>query len=150
MDFNIAIILIGCVIIIVTLVLLLKEDNKVDDDLTSQIMMGINSYNKDHQQNDNYSDILDTIEMLSNEISDIREDIQKLTNSITSKDDHEEVGVSNNENWENFSQSLNYNMFIKKNDDIINLFNNGKSPDEIAKALNKSVREVEMVIKLIK
>ena len=50
----------------------------------------------------------------------------------------------------NFKQILNYNLFKEKNSAIIDLYKQGKPKEEIARILNKSIREIEMVISIVK
>lgn len=57
---------------------------------------------------------------------------------------------NNNTSDNNFKQVLNYNFFKEKNGAVIDLYMQGKPKEEIAKVLNKSIREVEMVINLVK
>lgn len=49
----------------------------------------------------------------------------------------------------NFKQVLNYNFFKDRNSTIIDMYGQGKSKEEIARTLNKSIREIEMVINII-
>ncbi len=89
--------------------------------------------------------LLERIRRLEYEVSKLKEDndefIRKNETILKEKD---------NINTFNFKPVLNYNMFKEKNRDIIHLYNKGMSQEDIAKSLNKSVREIEMVIKLIK
>jgi len=49
-----------------------------------------------------------------------------------------------------FEQVLNYNLFAQKNEEVLKRFEAGMDPREIARELDKSLREVEMVVKLAK
>lgn len=51
---------------------------------------------------------------------------------------------------EPFDQVLNYSLFAQKNEEVLARFEKGMDPREIARELDKSVREVDMVIKLAK
>lgn len=54
------------------------------------------------------------------------------------------------EKKEPFDQVLNYSLFAQKNEEVLARFEKGMDPKEIARELDKSVREVDMVIKLAK
>lgn len=47
-----------------------------------------------------------------------------------------------------FDQVLNQSLFAQKNQEVLTRYEQGMSPKEIARSLDKSLREVEMVISL--
>lgn len=49
-----------------------------------------------------------------------------------------------------FEQVLNYSLFAQKNEEVLGRYEKGMAPKEIARDLDKSLREVDMVIKLAK
>lgn len=87
------------------------------------------------------------IEGLKKEVIYLRKVIQE--NNLLLKN-HNIKSIEDEVDNKDFKHILNYNQFVNKNKSIIDLFNQNKSSEEIAKLLDKSVREIEMVIKLIK
>lgn len=91
--------------------------------------------------------IIDKLAKLELEILKLKKENSRIVqqyeknNFLTSKD---------NVNDNNFKQVLNYNFFKEKNSAIIDMHKQGKPKEEIAKILNKSIREVEMVINIAK
>ncbi|MBM7613688.1 helix-turn-helix transcriptional regulator [Alkaliphilus hydrothermalis] len=152
MDSNIIIIIIGGFIIVSALIILLKAGNK-EEDFNPEVLMGLRGGKVNNPQETlNHLAIMEGIEGLKMEVAQMKIEIERI-GELLEIHNHQEIAVStspNLNNWENFDQSLNYNMFVQKNNDILKLHREGKSLEEIARRLNKSVREVEMVIKLIK
>lgn len=150
---NHIIVLIGILIVIATffLVFFSKKNDSMDDYL-------INSFGHDKE----YLSVLkNTIaedhKTLLNEAKMLREEIIYLKKLVEEIHSYLEKNVENNINSDdeenltkNFKYLLNYNQFVNKNKDIIDLNKQNKSPEEIARLLNKSIREVEMVINLIR
>lgn len=101
--------------------------------------------------------IMDRITALELEVLRIKNDNNKMAKQYEEKNfipSENNLGANNlninNLSDSNFKHVLNYKFFKEKNNDIINLYEQGRAIEEIAKVLNKSIREVEMVINLIK
>ncbi|WP_026476030.1 DUF6115 domain-containing protein [Alkaliphilus transvaalensis] len=148
MDYNIAIVLLGCIIVIISLILVFKNNSKEDEDFESQLIVGLGNQNNNYNPQDsiNQEKMIKGINALNQEIVSIKDELSRLRQLPH----RVEESIDPNHQWENFEHSLNYNLFMQKNKDIISLYQKGKSKEEIARSLNKSVREVEMVIKMIK
>lgn len=89
------------------------------------------------------------------EIAELREKVTDLTSAVQEMNrplEEEKTGENQvlESTGDNFNHLLNYNQFLNKNKPIVDLFKQNKTSEEIAKTLNKSVREIEMVLKLIK
>ncbi len=82
-------------------------------------------------------------EIMLKKIANLEKEIQKLKQSNTDLTEKKETNT-------NFKHMLNYNLFKETNKTIIDLYNKGSSKEQIAKIKNKSVREVEMIVKLAK
>ncbi|SDK46385.1 hypothetical protein [Natronincola ferrireducens] len=154
MDYNSIIILIGSIIIIVALYFLLR--NKKEDFYGEYITTSPLNENhiKDFERliREGNQKTIDEINRLKLEIRELKKHVKTMENLIEEhkKDDSLQNENFNNMEEENFNYLLNYNKFIHKNKDVIELFKNNKTPEEIARILNKSIREVEMVTKLVK
>ncbi|NLM03657.1 MAG: hypothetical protein GX214_01380 [Clostridiales bacterium] len=153
MYYDILIILIGILVIIITLYIILNK-NKNDNDYTDKSDVNIIKYELEDFKKNLMEDILD----IKNEIYEINMELNNLKDNIRVDNDliisileknYEEKANAVSE-IENFASTLNYNKFLKKNHDIIELYQANKNPEYIAKKLNKSIREVEMVLKLVK
>ncbi len=91
--------------------------------------------------------ILDRITKLELEILKFKKENSKI---IQQYEKNKFLMGKNNVGDNNFKQILNYNFFKEKNSAIIDMHKQGKPKEEIAKILNKSIREVEMVINIAK
>lgn len=100
-----------------------------------------NTSMKDNEQ------MLDRITKLELEVLRLRSENNKLAEQYEKS---QSAINKNNDSDKNFKQLLNYNFFREKNSHVINLYEQGKAKEEIAKALNKSIREVEMIINLVR
>lgn len=112
-----------------------------------------------HKKQDNESIHYNNISMTDSEtiiekITELELEILKLkkeNNRIIQQYNRNNHLIDNNNTSDNdFKQVLNYNFFKEKNGAVIDLYIQGKPKEEIAKTLNKSIREVEMVINLVK
>ncbi|SCY13152.1 TraB/GumN family protein [Alkaliphilus peptidifermentans] len=149
MDYNTIIIIIGGIIVLAALITIIKSSSRDQTEVTYNTpIMGLHKI-QDHETLDQ--------ERIMHEISNMRSDILQVKNDILNL--FELYNKNNKTNTlgnivvdeeEPFNQTLNYNMFIQRNNNIIQLYQEGDTPDVIARKLNKSVREVEMVIKLVK
>lgn len=91
--------------------------------------------------------IMKKIRKLESEIIRLNEENEKISKEYKKQDLNTYINEDINDN---FKQVLNYKFFKEKNSSIIDLYEEGKAKEEIAKILNKSIREIEMVINLIK
>ncbi len=91
--------------------------------------------------------ISDRITKLELEILKLKKENSKI---IQQYEKNKFLMGKNNVDNNNFKQILNYNFFKEKNSAIIDMHKQGKPKEEIAKILNKSIREVEMVINIAK
>lgn len=82
-------------------------------------------------------------EIMLKKIANLEKEIENLKQSNTDLTEKRDT-------YTNFKPMLNYNMFKERNKTIIDLYSKGNSKEEIAKIMNKSVREVEMIVKLAK
>lgn|GEM_PF-3662986 len=93
---------------------------------------------------------------MARELEDIQEELiqlkkeqkqmnHRMENYVRSQEFEKET-----EKEQPFEQVLNYSLFAQKNDEVLQRYEAGMSPKEIAKELDKSLREVDMVIKLAK
>ncbi|ABR48843.1 hypothetical protein Amet_2691 [Alkaliphilus metalliredigens QYMF] len=148
MDPNLLIFAIGCLIIVISVFILIKNQqldytNEIEEsDYLQEQLRRITMTTENDLQNQ--------INEIKEEVHLIREDIQlvySLTQSVKPTTDRDSEAKDQEES---FSQLLNYKIFAEKNGDIINLLKLGEHPQAIAKKQNKSVREVEMIMKLIK
>lgn len=92
--------------------------------------------------------IIDKITELELEILKLRTENKRMAHRYEDGqrlDGEKEDGAN-----KNFKNILNYNFFEDRNRDIIKLYKAGRPKEDIAKSLNKSIREVEMIINLVK
>lgn len=153
MNYNInhIVVLLGISVVIISFYLIFKK--KENDSIEEYILASGNS----NQEEINLSrdllmkgndKIAIEIEQLRKEVTDLTHVIQEVHLLLEEQKNDENQTVESNS--ENFNHLLNYNQFLNKNKPIIDLSKQNKTSEEIAKILNKSVREIEMVIKLIK
>lgn len=148
MERNSILLLIGGIILIVPLLVFFIIKNK-------------RNYNKleSYKKDEKYSFEINKGSKVENEI--IVERIKRLEHEVLLlKQENNRIieeyrknnNLINQNNLKNnsFKPVLNYNLFKEKNSTIIDLYEKGISKEEIAKVLNKSIREIDMVIKLAK
>jgi len=89
---------------------------------------------------------------MTRELEDIQEELIQLKKEHKQLSHRMENYVKSKETEKEppFEQVLNYNLFAQKNEEVLTRFDGGMDPKEIARELGKSLREVEMVIKLAK
>ncbi len=119
----------------------------------------LNNETNYHKKQDNESIHYNNISMTDSKtiiekITELELEILKLkkeNNRIIQQYNRNNHLIDNNNTSDNdFKQVLNYNFFKEKNGAVIDLYIQGKPKEEIAKTLNKSIREIEMVINLVK
>ncbi|MGV8146376.1 MAG: hypothetical protein ACLKAK_01840 [Alkaliphilus sp.] len=143
MEYNSYIIIIGCIIVIGSVILIIKENRFYNKQNTNN-----------HSKQNNYN-VRKEIATINNEIGQLAENVELILKSINllkTKQDHIE-GIENEileEKNSSFNNTLKYQMFEKKNEKVIYLYKSGITVEEIAEKLNKSYREVEMIVKLLK
>jgi len=153
MDYNTIIVLVGIVFIIIAIYAIIKSNNSANE-------YNRNDYNitslKDIERAQVADAVIDKelttrVDIAEGDIIKLRQDLKQLMTIYTQAKEAAVAAVKVNETESGgFNQSLNYSMFLQRNNDIIQLYNEDTKIEDIAKKLNKSIREIEMVIKLIK
>lgn len=143
---NLVIIIVGILLILISLYFIAKQGKQEEDDyyLKSSLLRDNDGLLYRQQETMNTKLI-----SVSEELEEIKAQLVELR-SLQQPNQKEEAVSADREDNSNFSQALNYQSFLKRNDDIIKLYSEGRSIEEISKMLNKSFREVEMIIKLVK
>ncbi len=135
MGLNITIIILGGIIVLIALALFIKEQRATSEELPNSFLF----------QGPGQQDLI----QLKNEVKALKSELGAATELLrTMAQEPKPMEVIEEE--APFDQLLNYNRFTKKNERIIQLYQSGETPESIARKLEKSLREVEMVIKLIK
>ncbi|GAB6088208.1 DUF6115 domain-containing protein [Alkaliphilus crotonatoxidans] len=135
MGLNITIIILGGIIVLIALALFIKEQRATSEELPNSFLF----------QGPGQQDLI----QLKNEVKALKSELGAATELLrTMAQEPKPMEVTEEE--APFDQLLNYNRFTKKNERIIQLYQSGETPESIARKLEKSLREVEMVIKLIK
>lgn len=137
MGLNISVIILGGIIVSVALFLFIREQRSTVDEFPDTLpFQGANQQELHH---------------LRREVKELKDGLAEATALLQdlTREPGAEAAVTAAAD-EPFDQLLNYNRFAKKNQRIIEMYQSGKSPEDIARNLGKSIREVEMVIKLIK
>lgn len=155
MYYNTIIILMGIFVVIIALYILLQKKDKdfsYDELISNTIKKDIN--NLENMLKKDRLQIMDGIDKLNIEINTLKENIKTDNQLMVNILRQENFNLMKENNTEipsdDFGYLLNYNKFLQKNKDIIALLKKNRTPEDIAKELNKSIREVEMVLKLAK
>ncbi|MCD5413634.1 MAG: hypothetical protein LR001_01325 [Clostridiales bacterium] len=142
MNYNSYIIIIGCIVILVAVFLIIKENrfqrNDSDKNTTQE----------------NYA-IRVEVAKINNEVKQLSENIGLVLKSIDLEGNDKKyktrkTDLEFGEDDDSFNSTLKYQMFEKKNEEVISLYKSNVTTEDIAKQLKKSYREVEMIIKLLK
>lgn len=142
MNYNSYIIIIGCIVILVAVLLIIKENrfqrNDSDKNTTQE----------------NYA-IRVEVAKINNEVKQLSENIGLVLKSINLEGNDKKyktrkTDLEFEEDVDSFNSTLKYQMFEKKNEEVISLYKSNVTTEDIAKQLKKSYREVEMIIKLLK
>jgi|GEM_PF-2297082 len=147
---NLIIIIAGILMVIVSLYFIIKQDRYEEEEFyykTSQLL--INS-EADTSNNQHQELVYNKLNEVLIEMSELKLKLQQLEELQITHNSPEAATAATQEDTKPFNHALNYQLFLNKNEDIIKLHLEGLTPEEIAKQLNKSFREVEMIIKLIK
>lgn len=90
------------------------------------------------------------LEEIQEELIQLKKEQKQMNHRMASYFKKAETEKKEPEKEEPFDQVLNYSLFAQKNEEVLARFEKGMDPKEIARELDKSVREVDMVIKLAK
>ncbi|MCC5909826.1 MAG: hypothetical protein JJT76_05255 [Clostridiaceae bacterium] len=148
MYYNIIILTIGIIVTIIA-AYFLKRNSENSEELYQDMPMSLDSNLKkviEKSQNK----ILGDIDHMNEEMQEIKHQLKEIRQLIRLNSQGDNAIQTDTPEDKNFSHLLNYNKFLAKNKKIIDMFHQNKTAEEIACQLNKSVREVEMVTKLIK
>ncbi|KAB3531355.1 DUF6115 domain-containing protein [Alkaliphilus serpentinus] len=151
MDYNTIIVLVGILVTIIAIYVIVKtnhtdEISKEDNDFTS-----INRNSIRNKDQESLQEMATRMDIAEGDIIQLRKDTRQLMEVYNkAKEAALAVKKQNDEEATSFNQKFNYNLFTQRNHDIIELHQQGLRAEEIAKKLNKSIREIEMVIKLTK
>ncbi len=145
---NLIIIFIGVALVAISLYFIVKQNNEEEEDYYYKASLLLN--NKDNDTNSN--------QLLSNQLQAVTEEMEELKQKLAMLESNHLISASVEaakaaeapQEEVPFNHALNYQLFVSRNEDIIKLYNEGLGIDEIARTLNKSFREVEMIIKLVK
>lgn len=149
MKSNIILLSVGFIIVLIPLVLsFIVKEKKTNNSR-------VNYYEKQNEENiisDKISImeskiIMEKMTKLELEVLELKKENSKIIEQYKKSNLPENKNILRDNN---FKQALNYNVFKERNNDIIDLHRQGKSKEEIAKTLNKSIREIEMIINLLK
>ncbi len=88
------------------------------------------------------------LEEIQEELIQLKKEQKQMNHRMASY--FKKTETEEKEKEEPFDQVLNYSLFAQKNEEVLARFEKGMDPREIARELDKSVREVDMVIKLAK
>lgn len=133
MGLNMGMIILGTGLVVVALFLFIKEQRNMQE---PQDPWNV-------EQSELYA--------LRGEVADLKQQLAQMEEMITELQTSAPAPLPEEEgSAEGFEQLLNYTRFSQKNQQIIKLYQLGRTPEEIARDLGKSIREVEMVIKLIR
>ena len=138
-------VLIGCMVLLLLIVVYMIKDFKFRAKNREQIYRQKNEYG--YRENKIVEDriLLERIKQLEYEVMEMKSNNRKVTKkNFNDKALSEKTDIDEDE----FKTILNYKIFRDKNKDILDLYDKGFSKESIAKKLNRSIREVEMVINL--
>lgn len=146
---NLIIVIVGIVLVIISLYFIVKQNKYEEEDYYYKASMLLNN-NEESKENPQQQIINSQLKSVLHEMAGLKQQMEELQKFQSLKNVDEEALTEDIEIDMTFNHALNYQLFMKKNDEIIKMYNAGNSIDEIAKELNKSFREIEMIIKLIK
>ena len=142
MNYNSYTIIIGCIVVLVSLALIIRENRL---------------YNTKNENNDNYRNQSNCnarkeVEIINNKIEQLAQNVELILESTVSSEETKNMIEKPTTQQDNnsFNNTLKYQLFEKKNEKVIELHKSGLEIANIAKMLNKSYREVEMIVKLLK
>ncbi|RQD67783.1 MAG: hypothetical protein D5S00_09780 [Tindallia sp. MSAO_Bac2] len=90
------------------------------------------------------------IDQLENELLKLDQKVNELTFKGQPESDKKNSVSFIKSTPETFDKTIHYTQFLQKNHDIVKLLSDGRTTDQVAQMLNKSIREVEMVSRLLK
>ncbi|MBN4067781.1 MAG: hypothetical protein COA82_05205 [Alkaliphilus sp.] len=142
MDYNSYTIIIGCVVVLVSLALIIRENR----------LYNIKNRNNDNYRNQSNCNASKEVAIISNKIEQLARNVELILEATVSSKETKNVikkPIAQQDN-NSFNNTLKYQLFEKKNEKVIELHKSGLEIASIAKMLNKSYREVEMIVKLLK
>ncbi len=142
---NLIIIFIGVALVAISLYFIVKQNNYEEEDYYYRASQMNNNDNAGSQLLNNQ------LEAVTEELEELKLKLETLEvnqRSLASVEEAKAIEAPQEEIP--FNHALNYQLFLNRNEDIIKLYNEGHGIDTIARTLNKSFREVEMIIKLSK
>ncbi|AKL95451.1 hypothetical protein CACET_c20030 [Clostridium aceticum] len=152
MNYNTIIIITGIIVIIVALCILLRQKNNT---YSKEVLPSLSLSERDLKKlkvllEEGQGKLREEIHVLTNEVSTLKKYIASMSECREKSEKSHSEPFQEDPQQEGFNHSLNYNKFVEKNKDIIDVYKENNNLEETAKILNKSIREVEMVIKLVK
>jgi len=148
---NIILLIIGSSILIISIVLSFIFKDKANYNRT-EYQQKQNKNNREINIDSKVENkvIFEKIKKIEQEVLELKQEVLELKQEINILSKENNILLNeNNPKDRSFKPILNYNLFKEKNSVIIDLYKKGKSKEEMAKILNKSIREIEMVISLI-
>lgn len=140
-------VLIGCMVLLLLITIYMIKDFKFRAKNREQIYRQGNAYNYRESKIAEDRILLERIKQLEYEVMELKSTSRNVTKeNFNDETLSEEKDIDENE----FKTILNYKILKDKNKDILDLYDKGFSKESIAKNLNRSIREVEMVINLIR
>jgi len=82
------------------------------------------------------------VEMLEQEVALLKQDLNQMAD--------QQVNLSNDSVQVPFHYNLQFQSFMQNNQELVLLLKDGLSVEEVAKATNRSIREIEMIEAVIK
>ena len=147
---NFIIIFIGILLVIVSLYFIIKQNSYEEEEMYYKTSQLLNNSEVDTRNNNQQELVFNQLNEVLNEMEELKLKLQRLEELQVPYNNPELATTAIHEEVKPFNHALNYQLFLNKNEDIIKLHLEGLSPEVIARKLNKSFREVEMIIKLIK
>ncbi|ABW19055.1 hypothetical protein [Alkaliphilus oremlandii] len=140
-------VLIACMVLLLLITIYIIKDFKYREKNREQIYRQKSEYSYRENKMAENRILLERIKQLEYEIIELkRNNSRVIKENLSDEILSDEMDMDENE----FKNILNYKIFKDKNKDILDLYDKGFPKESIAKNLNRSIREVEMVINLIR
>ncbi|NBG87596.1 DUF6115 domain-containing protein [Isachenkonia alkalipeptolytica] len=144
---TVQILMMGLILILIALALILlfkkgKEDREIRSERGQEILKTEEQGREALNAKKIYR-MARELEDIQEEMIQLKKEQKQLHHRIDSYRKRQEPGKE-----QPFDQVLNQSLFQQKNEDVLQRYEEGMEPGEIARSLGKSLREVEMVIKL--
>lgn len=154
-NLNYLMIIIGGFFLLISIILLIKLKNNDEEDKLIDNKLNANNFEDKKISALNAKKIhiiSQSIEELHDELLKFKKDNKRLENKLNSfMLKHEKTLKEFSKEKEELNKINNnkqYGDFLSKNKDIIDLYKQGYSSKEIAKQLNKSYREIDMILNI--